>query len=115
MTRALLAAAAIAVAACHSRNENEVGAAPETDTTGAVTHVIDSTRTGPPGTAGRPPDATVTLDSVVSDTVDPQPIDSSEWSGETPVSTPQDTLGPSRPEPGWRADSAAADTSGEYR
>jgi hypothetical protein len=53
----MLAAVAALSAACHNRPEEEVGAAPEqaeADTigvaadTGAVTHAIDSTRTGPP-------------------------------------------------------------------
>lgn len=94
----MLAAVAALSAACHSRSEEEVGAAPEqaeTDTTG-VTHAIDTTRTGPPGVGGRPGDATVTLDSVGVDTA---AVEGDTTTGldtaTTPTSTPQDTLGPS--------------------
>ena len=89
----LLAAAAATIAACHSRTEDQAGPAPNAanDSTGVV-HVIDSTRTGPPGTGGRPPAATVTPDSVGipdsaarADTVSTSP---------PPTSVPQDTLGP---------------------
>jgi hypothetical protein len=129
----MLAVVAALSAACHSRTEDEVGAAPEqaeTDTTavtadtGAVTHAIDSTRTGPPGVGGRPGDATVTLDSVGVDSAAVQGDTSGTGLDTTTTSTPQDTLGP--PEPGAGAidtttlqsdttggwsDTTAADTS----
>src|SRR5688572_7221005 len=89
----ILAAMAAVSLACHNRAEDEVGAAPEQTDTTAVTHVIDSTRTGPPGVGGRPGNATVTPDSVG--------VDSALTNQETPsgadtawTSTPQDTLGP---------------------
>jgi hypothetical protein len=86
-----LAAAAAVAAGCHNRNEDQAGAAPEqgrTDTT-AVTHAIDSTRTGPPGVGGRSPTGVVTPDSVG--------IDSTARRDSTmnpPTSPPVDTLGP---------------------
>jgi hypothetical protein len=89
----LLAATAAAIAACHSQNEDQAGPAPSAanDSTGVV-RVIDSTRTGPPGTQGRPPASTVTPDSVGipdsaarADTISTSP---------SPTSVPQDTLGP---------------------
>ena len=96
----MLALVAGLSAACHNRSEEEVGAAPdegETDTT-AVTHAIDSTRTGPPGVGGRPGDATVTLDSVGVDTVTVQGGDTVTTGLDTTMtSTPQDTLGPAEP------------------
>lgn len=98
----LLAAAFTVVAACHNRNEEEVGAAPDqgrTDTT-AVTHAIDSTRTGPPGVAGRPGNATVTPDSVGLDSaaVRTGAADTTTTVRDTSLtSTPQDTLGPRNP------------------
>jgi hypothetical protein len=134
MRNLLMLAAVVALAACHNRPEDEVGAAPEqaeADTTGvaadtgAVTHAIDSTRTGPPGVGGRPGDATVTLDSVGVDSTAVQGGDTAGTGLDTTMtSTPQDTLGP--PEPGAGAidtttlqsdttggwsDTTAADTS----
>jgi type IV pilus biogenesis protein CpaD/CtpE len=94
----LVAAAALS-AACHNRSDEEVGAAPDqgsTDTT-AVTHAIDSTRTGPPGVGGRPGNATVTGDSVGVDSAATQGgMDSTSMGQDTAgmSSTPQDTLGP---------------------
>jgi hypothetical protein len=94
----LVAAAALS-AACHNRSDEEVGAAPDqgnTDTT-AVTHAIDSTRTGPPGVGGRPGNATVTGDSVGVDSAATQGgMDSTSMGQDTTgmSSTPQDTLGP---------------------
>ncbi|MFL5472200.1 MAG: hypothetical protein ACJ8A6_16760 [Gemmatimonadales bacterium] len=94
----LVAAAALS-AACHNRSDEEVGAAPDqgnTDTT-AVTHAIDSTRTGPPGVGGRPGNATVTPDSVGVDSAATQgAMDSTSMGQDTSgmSSTPQDTLGP---------------------
>jgi hypothetical protein len=99
----ILAAVAAVSAGCHNRNDDQVGAAPDqgrTDTT-AVTHVIDTTRTGPPGEAGRPGNATITADSVgldsttagqgASDTTSATQQDTSM------TATPQDTLGPRNP------------------
>jgi hypothetical protein len=93
-----LVAAAALTAACHNRSDEEVGAAPDqgrTDTT-AVTHAIDSTRTGPPGVGGRPGDATVTPDSVGVDSAAAQGATDTTSMGQdtSPTSTPQDTLGP---------------------
>jgi hypothetical protein len=93
----LVAAAALS-AACHNRSDEEVGAAPDqgrTDTT-AVTHEIDSTRTGPPGVGGRPGNATVTPDSVGADSTNMvQPTDSTSMGQDTSMTAmPQDTLGP---------------------
>jgi hypothetical protein len=101
MRCAILLAAAVALAACASQAEDEAAAAPAPDTTTvapedtAVTHVIDSTRTGPPGVGGRHGDATVTPDSVLDDTTQVVP-DTLSPTGESP-SAPQDTLGPGAP------------------
>jgi hypothetical protein len=88
-----LAAAAAVSAACHNRNEDQAGAAPDqgrTDTT-TVTHVLDSTRTGPPGEAGRPG---VGLDSTAAR----QTTDSTRVGQDSSLtSTPQDTLGARNP------------------
>src|SRR4051794_30701107 len=104
----MLAAVAALAAACHNRSEDEVGAAPDqgrTDTT-AVTHEIDSTRTGPPGVTGRPGNATVTPDSVGLDSTTTQAGDTSAVGQDTSMtSMPQDTLGPANTGAG------AADTS----
>jgi type IV pilus biogenesis protein CpaD/CtpE len=100
----LLAAGVVVSTACHNRAEDQAGAAPaegRTDTT-AVTHVIDSTRTGPPGVAGRPGNATITPDSVGIDSTAVR--DSTAERGAS-VSAPQDTLGPRDITPG-AADSA---------
>ena len=94
MKRLLILAAAVSIAACQSRNEDQAGAAPDTGDTTGVTHAIDTTRTGPPGVAGRPGDATVTMDSVLDDTTGVQ-VDTTMQEGPSPISTPQDTLGPS--------------------
>jgi hypothetical protein len=109
----LVAAAAVS-AACHNRSEDEVGAAPDqgrTDTT-AVTHEIDSTRTGPPGVGGRPGNATVTPDSVGADTTSMQSgMDSTSMGQDTSMTAmPQDTLGPR--ESGADSSSMQTDTSG---
>jgi hypothetical protein len=90
----ILAAAAAVSAACHNRSEDEVGAAPDRGDTTAVTHAIDSTRTGPPGVGGRPGDATVTPDSVG---VDSATVQNKTGASDTTASTPQDTLGPRDP------------------
>ena len=98
----LLAAAAGTIAACHNQTEDQAGPAPSAADTAITTHVIDSTRTGPPGTAGRPGAATGTPDSVGIpvraarvDTVSTSPA---------PTAAPQDTLGP-------RSDSTITDTT----
>jgi hypothetical protein len=91
----ILAAVAVVSAACHNRSEDEVGAAPDRGDTTAVTHAIDSTRTGPPGVGGRPGDATITPDSVGIDSATVQ--DSTGVRDTTLTSTPQDTLGPRDP------------------
>lgn len=116
----LLAAAAAISAACHNRNEEEVGAAPQqgrTDTT-AVTHAIDSTRTGPPGVAGRPGDATVTPDSVGIDSAAAAGADTTSLGRDTSLTaTPQDTLGPqdtganARDTTGIQSDTTVSDTT----
>ncbi len=99
MSKVLILAAMAAVSlACHNRAEDEVGAAPDQqgDTT-AVTHVIDSTRTGPPGVGGRTGDGTVTPDSVGVDsalTNQENPGTPGVTDTSTYTSTPQDTLGP---------------------
>ena len=80
----ILTAGVALAAACAHRTEEGVGAAPNRDTTAvradttaaradtAVTHAIDTTRTGPPGEAGRPGNATVTADSAgIPDTTQP--------------------------------------------
>ena len=129
MRRASILAAAMVIAACHSRNEDQTGAAPETTGDEGVTHAIDTTRTGPPGTGGRPSDGTVTMDSVVSDSARVVPDTSGTGVTPSPSSAPQDTLGPrslddgSAPgeadTTGWSGtsgmDSSATDTTGGYR
>jgi hypothetical protein len=90
----ILAAVAAVTAACHNRSEDEVGAAPDQGDTTAVTHAIDSTRTGPPGVAGRPGDATVTPDSVG---IDSATVQENAGADTTTTSAPQDTLGPRNP------------------
>jgi hypothetical protein len=99
MSKVIFLAAMAAVSlACANRAEEEVGAAPDQGDTTAVTHAIDSARTGPPGVGGRPGNATVTPDSVGVDSAltnqenpgTPGTTDTTgAWS-----STPQDTLGP---------------------
>jgi len=114
----IMAAVAAVSAACHNRNENQVGAAPDqgrTDTT-AVTHVLDSTRTGPPGEAGRPGNATITADSVGLDSTKIQPGAADTTAAgqkNSPTSAPQDTLGPRNPGAGAiDSTSVRSDTSG---
>src|SRR5919107_1418507 len=111
----ILAAAAAISGACHNRSEDEVGAAPDRGDTTAVTHAIDSTRTGPPGVGGRPGDATVTPDSVGVDTTAAQGgMDTTSMGQDTTsTSTPQDTLGPSDPNTGAPGDTTLqGDTTG---
>jgi len=105
----ILAAVAAISAACHNRSEDEVGAAPDRGDTTAVTHAIDSTRTGPPGVGGRPGDATVTPDSVGIDSATVQ--DNTEATDTTLTSTPQDTLGPREPGAGALDSAGVADTT----
>src|SRR3712207_3369542 len=106
MRHAFLLAAAVALAACAGRTEDETAAAPAPDDTTAVTHVIDSTRTGPPGVGGRPGDGTVTPDSVLADTTQVVP-DTMMGAGDSPISTPQDTLGPSTPDTAGQMDTTS--------
>ena len=107
----ILAVVAGVSAACHSRSEDEVGAAPDRGDTTAVTHAIDSTRTGPPGVSGRAGNATVTPDSVGVDSATVQ--DNSGAVDTTLTSTPQDTLGPGEPgqevpaDSTWNSDSTS--------
>jgi hypothetical protein len=104
----ILAAAAAISAACHNRNEEQTGAAPSQGDTTAVTHAIDSTRTGPPGVAGRPGNATVTPDSVG---IDSATVQQNPGAGDSTVtSTPQDTLGP-RDTGAGMGDSTRTDTT----
>jgi hypothetical protein len=113
MKQLLMVLAAGSIAACASRTEDQAGAAPEMADTTGVTHAIDTARTGPPGTGGRPGDATITTDSVLDDTVDVQ-VDTSYTEAPSPVSTPQDTLGPQDLE-GWETDTTGqfgTDTTG---
>jgi hypothetical protein len=105
MKRAIILAASIALAACAGRSEDETAGAPAPDDTTGVTHAVDTARTGPPGVGGRPGDATVTTDSIVSDTA--MVDDTTGATGDSPTSTPQDTLGPSTPD-----SAVGADTSG---
>jgi hypothetical protein len=104
----ILAAVAALSAACHNRSEDEVGAAPDRGDTTAVTHAIDSTRTGPPGVGGRPGDATVTPDSVGVDSATVQ--QNGGATDTTLTSTPQDTVGPRDPGAG-AIDSSAVDST----
>jgi hypothetical protein len=108
MKRFYLLAGAAALAACHSRNQDQAGAAPKTGDTTAV-HVIDTTRTGPPGTAGRPAGSTVTLDSTGVDTSKAK-IDTLA-PGARAAPSPQDTLGPRA----TNGDTAHVDTSSTRR
>jgi hypothetical protein len=119
MSKVLILAAMAAVSlACHNRAEDEVGAAPDQGDTTAVTHAIDSARTGPPGVGGRPGNATVTPDSVGADSAltnqeDPgTPGQTNTDTTATWSSTPQDTLGPRNPnQPAYpQGDTTAADT-----
>jgi hypothetical protein len=112
MRHAILLAAAAALAACAGRAEDETAAAPAPDDTTAVapedtavTHVIDSTRTGPPGVGGRPGAATVTPDSVLDDTT--QVVPDTLKPSDSPVSTPQDTLGPEVPDTTGQVDTTS--------
>jgi hypothetical protein len=98
----LLVAAAATLVACHNRGEDETGAAPARADTTAVTRQVDPDRTGPPGEAGRPGNATITPDSIVGDSarIDSTGVrvDTTGQTGQSPVSVPQDTLGPRNPD-----------------
>jgi|SRR5215210_449430 len=115
----ILAAMAAVSLACHNRSEDEVGAAPDQGDTTAVTHAIDSTRTGPPGVGGRPGDATVTPDSVGVDsalTSQENPGTPGQTNTDTTgawSSTPQDTLGPRNPNQPAYGDSTGANSGGQ--
>jgi hypothetical protein len=95
----ILAACAATIAACHSKTEDQAGPAPARDTTTAAargdttapTHAIDTTRTGPPGEAGRPGNATINRDSVLGDTTQ---VGRDTTMKANPQAPPQDTLGP---------------------
>ncbi len=106
MRHAFLLAAAVTLAACASQAEDETAAAPAPDDTTAVTHVIDSTRTGPPGVQGRPGNAAVTPDSVLDDTTQVV-TDTMTGAGNSPISTPQDTLGPGTPDTAGQMDTTS--------
>ena len=112
MSKMLMLAAMAAVSlACHNRAEDDVGAAPDQGDTTAVTHAIDSTRTGPPGVGGRPGNATVTPDSVGADsavTNQENPGTPGQNTDSTGSSTPQDTLGPRNPNQPAYGDSTGA-------
>jgi hypothetical protein len=117
MSKVLILAAMAAVSlACHNRAEDEVGAAPDQGDTTAVTHAIDSTRTGPPGVGGRPGDATITPDSAGVDsalTNQENPGTPGQANTDTTgawSSTPQDTLGPRNPNQPAYGDSTGANT-----
>lgn len=100
MKRLIILAVAASLAGCHSANNEAAGAAPDRGDTTATptTKVVDPNRTGPPGTQGRPPNATVNLDSVTQDTGAVQ-VDTAAPNGMENAkenrSIPQDTLGPS--------------------
>src|SRR5688572_17912183 len=117
MSKLLILAAMAAVSlACHNRAEDEVGAAPEETDTTAVTHQIDSTRTGPPGVGGRPGNATVTADSVGVDSAATGGVTDTTSMGQdtTLTSTPQDTLGPADEKAGTDTTGMQGDTTGGW-
>jgi hypothetical protein len=89
MYRSFLLVAAFAFVGCHHANEDQTTATPSRGDTTAVTHAIDTTRTGPPGVAGRPGNATITADSAGIDSTAAR-----QDTMTTPSSTPQDTVGP---------------------
>jgi hypothetical protein len=93
MKHMILLVAAGTLAACAGRTEEETGAAAPAPGDTAVTHAIDTTRTGPPGVSGRHGDATVTADSVLDDTAGVR-RDTMSALGDSAPSAPQDTLGP---------------------
>ena len=91
MKRLMLLAAAIALAGCHNRSDEQAGAAPDRGDTTAVTRQIDPERTGPPGTAGRPAGSEVNVDSLGADSA---AVRTDTTSTTVPTAPPQDTLGP---------------------
>jgi hypothetical protein len=121
MRKLLILGAGVALAACAHRGE-ETGAAPDrgdtttvtSDTTRApgdttnVTHAIDSTRTGPPGVTGRPPNGTVTLDSTAV-TGKPRPDSVVQGAAQDTSFVGQDTSRPGGP--GELRDSLRADST----
>jgi hypothetical protein len=115
MRKLLILSAGLALAACAHRGE-ETGAAPDRgDTTGvtgdttAVTHAIDSTRTGPPGVTGRPPNGAVTLDSTAV-TGQPRPDSVVQGAVQDTGFVGQDTSRPGGP--GQLSDSLHVDSTG---
>jgi hypothetical protein len=119
MRKLLLLSAGLALAACTHKGE-ETGAAPDRgrDTTAvtqgdttAITYAIDSTRTGPPGVAGRPPGSTVTPDSAGVPSQAPRDTTLPGAARDTGQQVaPQDTSAPGGP--GQVRDSVRADTTG---
>jgi hypothetical protein len=115
----LAAMAAVSLACANRAEDTEVGAAPDQGDTTAVTHAIDSTRTGPPGVGGRPGDATVTPDSAGVDsalTNQEAPGTPGQTNTDTTgawSSTPQDTLGPRDPNQPAYGDSTGVNTGGQ--
>ena len=135
--RIIFLAVAAALAGCHSRNDDQAGAAPVTgdttaviregdttaviregDTTAvtregdttAVTHQIDPERTGPPGNAGRPSGHEINLDSLGIDTSAVK-VDTAAQGPPGPTSTPQDTVGPSSIDEAGSVDTTPRDSS----
>jgi hypothetical protein len=115
MKRLIILAAAASLAGCHHGNNEAAGPAPmRGDTT--VTHVIDTSRTGPPGTQGRPGGGQITVDSITTDSSARVNVDTARADSlRARRSIPQDTLGPRTPDStsgrtGW-TDTTAADTT----
>ena len=126
--RIIFLAVAASLAGCHSRNDDQAGAAPVTgdttaviregDTTAvtregdttAVTHQIDPERTGPPGNAGRPSGHEINLDSLGIDTSAVK-VDTAAQGPPGPTSTPQDTVGPSSIDEAGSVDTTTRDSS----
>ena len=126
--RIIFLAVAASLAGCHSRNDDQAGAAPvsgdttavirEGDTTAvtregdttAVTHQIDPERTGPPGNAGRPSGHEINLDSLGIDTSAVK-VDTAAQGPPGPTSTPQDTVGPSSTDEAGSVDTTTRDSS----
>jgi hypothetical protein len=108
MRKLLFLSAGLALAACAHKGE-ETGAAPDRGDTTAVTHAIDSTRTGPPGVTGRPSDATVTLDSTAV-TGKPRPDTLVPGAAQDTTFVGQDTSAPGGP--GALRDSLHVDSTG---
>lgn len=121
MKRIITLAVAASLAGCASSNNEAAGAAPAPgDTTlaadTATTQVVDPNRTGPPGTQGRPGNATINVDSVTQDTSAVQVDSAASHRVENATenrSIPQDTLGPSNLDSlgGASQDSTSYDTT----